>query len=82
MSTGKLKTIPEPGTIRLAGDAEITRAKFAINDRVKIVRDGKTIFGKIDEILLFRRENKIGYRVLDKSDWSWWYVGEEEVTKA
>ena len=61
--------------------ANMYGAKFAINDRVKIVKDGKTISGKIDEIVLFRRSNEIGYRVVDKSDWSWCYVGENEVTK-
>ena len=56
-------------------------AKYHIGDKVSIISDGKKIDGKIDEIVLFRRENKIGYRFIDDQEWAWYYVGESEVKK-
>lgn len=57
----------------------VPQAKFNIGTRVKIVRDGKEFLGKIDEVVLFRRDNTIGYRIVDQKNWCWYYVTQKEL---
>lgn len=53
------------------------KANYAIGDIVRIA--DYDVIGKVDEIVLFRRENIMGYRVVDRKDWSWYYVDESQM---